>query len=700
MTRRIFISYARADDEAFVLKLYNALKTMGFDPWYDRENMTNDGSPFTQAIGDAIRDCERLLFVVGPRSVASPYCAGEWKLALKLCKPVVPLLRLGDYNLIPPAIGKGHAIDCREARDYGAALNEIIRIISDPARDPIEPNGAPALPDWYIERPQYLEPLKAALRTGDPLLTITSRQESAALVGIGGIGKTTLAAALCLDCETRRTFDYIFWLEAGSNRRKADAPTLMYAVGSVFGDPSDPYQDLNSARAVLSNHLRGHKTLIVLDDVWDGGLVEAFQFGGVDCRLLITTRQKGIAGEHGQAVDKLNPTEGAALLNARAGRILDSGDAEAIVRLLDGHTLAITLAAAWLKSRPGQTSRDLLDDLRDGYTFDDLNMSETDKNKNLELSLRLSYDSLTDEQQARFRALGVLAADATFDAAAAGALWGDDPANRAGARKREATLALLLDAGLIETVTPAALTPGPLPVHGEGEKPDAVGAQHAAPDSDTSPRYGQHRLLRAYAWALLERAGESDAVFTRCAEHFITLAEGFNTLPPEAWGALEQDALNLQAVGDELVRQWRAGNPTPELADRCGRFASNITRYLANRREVRRLDWLEIGLEASRRAADSRREALFLNEIGLAWSALGEKRKALAYYEQALPLYRAVGDRGGEATTLNNIGGAWDDLGEKRQALAYYEQALPLYRAVGDRGGEATTLNNIGGAWD
>ena len=39
----------------------------------------------------------------------------------------------------------------------------------------------------------------------------------------------------------------------------------------------------------------------------------------------------------------------------------------------------------------------------------------------------------------------------------------------------------------------------------------------------------------------------------------------------------------------------------------------------------------------------------------------------------------------------------YDDLGEKQKALDYYEQALPLLRQVGDRGGEATTLNNIGG---
>jgi CHAT domain-containing protein len=83
---------------------------------------------------------------------------------------------------------------------------------------------------------------------------------------------------------------------------------------------------------------------------------------------------------------------------------------------------------------------------------------------------------------------------------------------------------------------------------------------------------------------------------------------------------------------------------------------------------------------------------------------LGEKQKALEFYNQALAIYRDKGvraafpqeSRGGEATTLNNIGRVYAALGEKQKALEFYNQALPLYRAVGDRGGEATTLNNIG----
>ncbi|MBG1267454.1 CHAT domain-containing protein, partial [Nostoc sp. WHI] len=92
-------------------------------------------------------------------------------------------------------------------------------------------------------------------------------------------------------------------------------------------------------------------------------------------------------------------------------------------------------------------------------------------------------------------------------------------------------------------------------------------------------------------------------------------------------------------------------------------------------------------------------EATTLNNIGAVYSALGEKQKALDFYNQALPLIRAVGDRTGEARTLNNIGKVYDDLGEKQKALDFYNQALPLWRAVGDRTGEATTLNNIGAVY-
>ncbi|MBP1468426.1 tetratricopeptide repeat protein, partial [Candidatus Chloroploca sp. M-50] len=73
----------------------------------------------------------------------------------------------------------------------------------------------------------------------------------------------------------------------------------------------------------------------------------------------------------------------------------------------------------------------------------------------------------------------------------------------------------------------------------------------------------------------------------------------------------------------------------------------------------------------------------------------GQPQRALALYEQALPLRREVGDRAGEAATLNNMAMVYQRTGQPQRALALCEQALPLTREVGDRAGEAGTLANV-----
>jgi CHAT domain-containing protein/Tfp pilus assembly protein PilF len=92
-------------------------------------------------------------------------------------------------------------------------------------------------------------------------------------------------------------------------------------------------------------------------------------------------------------------------------------------------------------------------------------------------------------------------------------------------------------------------------------------------------------------------------------------------------------------------------------------------------------------------------EALVLNDTGPAYAALGQKQKALDAYNQAIALWRTLGNRQGEALTLNNIGRLYNDLGEHQTALDYYNQALPIWRAVGNHSGEALALSDIGRAY-
>jgi CHAT domain-containing protein len=153
---------------------------------------------------------------------------------------------------------------------------------------------------------------------------------------------------------------------------------------------------------------------------------------------------------------------------------------------------------------------------------------------------------------------------------------------------------------------------------------------------------------------------------------------------------------NRVLAKDDLLKIAQSPAPTKENAERV--FNEGMTLYQQGSAESLRQaiqKWQEARL-LYRAVGDRGGEAITLNNIGRVYDDLGEKQKALDFYNQALPIRRAVGDRGGEAITLNNIGLVYDALGEKQKALDYYNQALPIVRAVGDRGGEATTLNNIG----
>lgn len=91
-------------------------------------------------------------------------------------------------------------------------------------------------------------------------------------------------------------------------------------------------------------------------------------------------------------------------------------------------------------------------------------------------------------------------------------------------------------------------------------------------------------------------------------------------------------------------------------------------------------------------------EAL-LGNLGLVYSDLGDTRKAIEYYEQALKISREIGDRRGEGVDLGNLGNAYHRLGETRKSIEYYEQALKIARETEDRGGESTNLGNLGNAY-
>jgi CHAT domain-containing protein/predicted negative regulator of RcsB-dependent stress response len=96
-------------------------------------------------------------------------------------------------------------------------------------------------------------------------------------------------------------------------------------------------------------------------------------------------------------------------------------------------------------------------------------------------------------------------------------------------------------------------------------------------------------------------------------------------------------------------------------------------------------------LELARSAQGQREEARALYCLGEAEYDRGNKRKALAFYEEAEPLWVTLGDPGGYAETLLSLGSTQADLTELDPARASLTHALSLWTELGDQRGIAVT---------
>src|SRR5262249_62107243 len=82
--------------------------------------------------------------------------------------------------------------------------------------------------------------------------------------------------------------------------------------------------------------------------------------------------------------------------------------------------------------------------------------------------------------------------------------------------------------------------------------------------------------------------------------------------------------------------------------------------------------------------------------------SLGDRRQAINYYKQALPLWRAANDRQSEVGTLTQLGRIYNSLGDKQEAQRLFDQARLIVRAsgtqrtFGDESHAASATFNLG----
>lgn len=208
------------------------------------------------------------------------------------------------------------------------------------------PFQAPALPSHHIARPEFSGNLKTRLLTGGT--TAPGASTVSAVCGIGGIGKTTLAASLAQDPEVQARFpDGVLWVTLSQH---PDVLSLLMDWIQALGDYDFRTTLPEGASAHLRTLLHDKACLLVVDDAQQADHARAFLVGGDRCRALITSRDPALGHSVGARVydlDVMAESQALALFEARLGPLgSDQEQAMALARELGHLPLALELVAA------------------------------------------------------------------------------------------------------------------------------------------------------------------------------------------------------------------------------------------------------------------------------------------------------------------------------------------------------------------
>jgi tetratricopeptide (TPR) repeat protein len=482
------------------------------------------------------------------------------------------------------------------------------------------------------------------------------------LTGLGGVGKTALGLVVA-----ERLKDGYSDAQLYLDLKGTTAPLTVLDIVRHVLLSFEPTADLraldeNNMLAAYQSVLHDKKALLFFDNARSAAQITPLR-PPATCAMLVTSRWNfSMPGLTPHKLGVLTEQEAGDFLLALCPRV--GAHAAELVNACGCLPLALRIAGSFLQVNPHWKVEAYLAQLTDTRlrlaalqsSRDQAELSEPD----LQAAFALSCRQLQEEEQKRWRALGIFTSPFAADAAAA--LWGVGEMGAAN------TLGLLMRYSLLDY-------------------------------NETTARYDLHDLLADYGRGQMG-AGEEREARIRHASHFMQVMQAANEMYLSGNDKLLPGLRLFDGEWEHIraAQAWLADNKEDETAaELLMKYPNGIYAFLDLRLAPRQMiGWLEPAVFVAKKLGNKQYEGVHLGNLGLAHSALGEAHEAIGFYEQALELTREIGDLQNEGKWLGNLGSVHAALGEVRKAIEYYQQALGIMREIGDRRNEGNWLGNLG----